>query len=259
MSKENIFMHFRPEERPFVERSLDYVHRASDRNQLVVTPFLDPREQFILTSVVKREPDLLFCLDGGYPEAERKRALIVPDYYGENPEWTDLVFYRLETKDSKELKHRDVLGALTGLGIKRNMLGDILPHGKGCDIIVAGEMAEYIFLGIGQVGRHRVSIRKINRAELTLPERNGKIRTASVASMRVDAVISEGYRVSRTKAASMVKSGKCKVNWKLVDQPDYPVAPGDLISLRGFGRLAVESIEGHSKKGRIWIKLSTYH
>jgi len=49
MSKENIFMHFRPEERPFVERSLDYVHRASDRNQLVVTPFLDPREQFILT------------------------------------------------------------------------------------------------------------------------------------------------------------------------------------------------------------------
>lgn len=259
MAKENIFMHFRPEEHPFVERSLDYVHRASDRNQFVVTPFLDPREQFILASIVKRDPDLVLCLDGGYQKAERKRALIAPDYYGKNPKLLDLSFLRLETKDSRRLEHRDVLGALMGLGIKRNMLGDILPHDKGCDIIVAKEMAQYIFLGIGQVGRHRVSIRKINRAELTLPERNGKIRTASVASMRVDAVLSEGYRVSRTKAASMVKNGKCKVNWKLVDQPDYPVAPGDLISLRGFGRLAVESIEGHSKKGRIWIKLSAYH
>ena len=141
------------------------------------------------------------------------------------------------------------------------MLGDILPHAKGCDIIVAGEMAEYIFLGIGQVGRHRVSIRKINRAELTLPERNGKIRISLL--LRLDVCRCSNIRRlsgnSRTKAASMVKSGKCKVNWKLVDQPDYPVAPGDLISLRGFGRLAVESIEGHSKKGRIWIKLSTYH
>ena len=259
MSKENIFMHFRPEEHPFVERSLDFVHRASGRNQFVVTPFLDPREQFILTSIVKREPDLMIFPDGGYEKAERKRAYIAPDYYGENPGLLDLSFLRLETKDSRRLEHRDVLGSLMGLGIKRNMLGDILPHDEECDIIVAGEMAQYIFLGIGQVGRHRVSIRKINRAELTLPEQNGKIRTASVASMRVDAILSEVYRVSRTKAASMVKSGKCKVNWKLVDQPDYPVAPGDLISLRGFGRLAVESIEGHSKKGRIWIKLSTYH
>lgn len=156
----------------------------------------------------------------------------------------------------KRLEHRDVLAVL-GLGIKRNILGDIIPHNKGSDIIVASEMEDYLSANIGQVGRHRVSIRKITRPELALPEQNIRIRTVSVASLRVDAVLSEGYRISRTKASSLVKSGKCKVNWKLVDKPDCPIAPGDLISLRGFGRTVVEAVEGHGKKGRIWIKLIT--
>ncbi|MGA8943179.1 MAG: YlmH/Sll1252 family protein [Thermoactinomyces sp.] len=258
MSKNNIFMHFRPEEHPFVERSLDYAERASVKKRLVVTPFLDPREVAILAAIVRRDPDLVFLTDGGYGEAERKRALIAPDHYVENPDLFNISFLRLETAGMKRLEHRDVLGAVLGLGIKRNILGDIIPHNKGSDIIVAGEMEDYLSATIGQVGRHRVSIKKITRPELALPEQNTRIRTVSVASMRIDAVLAEGYRVSRTKASSLIKSGKCKVNWKVVDKPDYLIEPGDLISLRGFGRIVVEGIEGHSKKGRIRIKLITY-
>lgn len=258
MNNQNIFMHFRSEEHPFVERSLDYVERASVKNQLVVTPFLDPREVAILASIAQRDPNLVFLTDGGYEEAERKRALLAPDYYAENPNLFNISFLRLESAGMKRLEHRDVLGSVLGLGIKRNILGDIIPHNKGTDMIVDSRMVDYLSVNIGQVGRHRVSIRKITRPELALPKQNIKIRTASVASLRVDAVLSEGYRISRTKASSLVKSGKCKVNWKLVDKPDYLIAPGDLISLRGFGRTVVEGIEGHSKKGRIWIKLITY-
>ncbi len=259
MGKKNILMHFRPEEHLFVERSLDYVEHASLKNRLVVTSFLDPREVAILASIVQRDPNLVFLTDGGYEQAERKRALIAPDYYVENPGLFNfnISFLRLESAEVKGLEHRDVLGAVLGLGIKRNKLGDIIPHNKGSDMIVASELEDYLYFNIGQVGRHRVSIRKITRPELALPKQNIKIRTASVASMRVDAVLAEGYRVSRTKASSLIKNGKCKVNWKLVDRPDYLVAPGDLISLRGFGRMVVEGIEGHSKKGRIWIKLIT--
>jgi RNA-binding protein YlmH len=254
----NILMHFRPDERPFALRCLDWVERASNRNQMVLTPFLDPREQTILETIVRREPDLVFFADGGAADAERRRAVIAPDYYALDQAMFGLAFFRVESLSGKRLEHPDVLGALLGLGIKRDKLGDIYPHSDGADIVVAEELAEYIQMHVGQVGRQHVNIIEISREKLALPEQMQSVRSISVASLRLDAVVAESCRISRTKASMLVKNGKCKVNWKLVDQPDYPVEIGDLVSVRGFGRVRVESIDGTSKKGRIWIKIVSF-
>jgi RNA-binding protein YlmH len=254
---EHLYMHFRQDERQMVERSLDWVRRAADRDQLVVTPFLDPREQYILQTVARREPELVFFVDGGYPDAERRRAVVAPSYVAEDPGLFGLAFFRIETLGGG-LEHPDVLGALLGLGIKREKIGDILPHGSGADVVVAEEIGEFIRLHVGQVGREHVTIKKISREELTLPEQRLAIRTVNVASMRVDAIVSEGFRLSRSKAALLIRNGRCKVNWVVVDKPDHLISEGDLISLRGFGRVRVESVDGTTRKGRTWVKLASF-
>lgn len=254
---EAIFVHFRQDEKAFVERSLDWIEWAADQYQLVTTPFLDPREQYILETLVKRNADLLYHADGGFPSAERCRAVVGPFYLTPDPELFRLAFLRIESVGKKRLEHPDVLGSLLGLGIKREKVGDIHPHHLGCDVIVAEEMCEYIRGQLGQIGKVHVSINKIAQSDLMLPEQNLSIRTVTVASLRVDAVISEAYRISRSKASQFIKSGKCKVNWKLVDHPDYSVEAGDMISLRGFGRIRVQSIDGFTKKGRIRIQIAS--
>jgi len=255
---DSVLMHFRPEERPFVERCFDWANRAAERCSLVLTPFLDPREQAILKAVAGRIPDLAVHLDGGWEDAERMRAIVAPDYMPIDAVDFGLAYLRIESANRKKLEHPDVLGALIGLGIKREKLGDINICGDQCDIIVASELYDYLYLLVGQIGRERVTIKKIVRDEVVRPDQKATVRTVSVASMRLDAILSEGFRISRTKASTLIKNGKCKLNWKTIDKPDEQVEPGDMISLRGFGRMRVESFEGISKKGRKWMKILSY-
>lgn len=253
-----IYMHFRPEEHAFVDRCFDWMDQATRRSFHVLTPFLDPREQSILRMMVRRDSDLTVHFDGGWDEAERKRAIITPDYIAVNEEDFGLSYLRIETVTSQKLNHPDVLGALIGAGMKREKIGDINIHGKCCDIIIASELCDYVHLQVGQIGRQRVTIMDIVRGELVRSDLKVTSRTVSVASLRVDALVSEVFRISRTKASTLIKNNKCKRNWKTIDKPDEFVEPGDLISLRGFGRIRVESLEGISKKGRKWIKVITY-
>ncbi|MBA4494231.1 RNA-binding protein [Paenactinomyces guangxiensis] len=254
-----IFAHFRRDEKPFVERSLDWIERALDKYQPVTTPFLDPREQYILRTLVQREPELLLLLDGGYSSAERCRAVVGPSSYLRNdPRLFRLSFLRLETKSGKPLEHSDVLGTILGLGIKREKVGDLHPHQSGCDIVIAEEMCEFVHNQLGQVGREHVNISKIARNEFILTEQKYSVRAVTLPSLRVDALVSEGYRISRAKAAAWIKNGKCKVNWKVVDQPDYPVEAGDLISLRGYGRIRIMSLDGLTKKRRNLVKIASF-
>lgn len=252
-----IYMHFRPEEHPFVDRCIDWMLQATRRQYHILTPFLDPREQEILKMMVNRDSDLMVQFDGGWHGAERKRAIITFDYLPVNEEDFDLSYLRFES--SQPLRHPDVLGALLGSGMKREKVGDINIAGNICDVIIASELCDYVQLQVGQIGRQRVTIKHIVRGELVRPEQKATTHTVSVASLRVDALLSEVFRISRTKASTLIKNKKCKRNWKIIDKPDELVEPGDLISLRGFGRIRVESFEGISKKGRKWIKVLSYH
>ncbi|MGX9707898.1 RNA-binding protein [Laceyella tengchongensis] len=253
--KETLFMHFRPEERIVVERALDWAWKVAHQHQTVLTNFLDPRERDIVNMVVRRQPDLNVWSDGGHADAERRRVFIAPGYVVEDPEMFGLTYLRIEANSGKKLEHPDVLGALLGLGIKREKLGDILPHDTGCDLVAASELEGLLLVQVGQIGREHVNIRTIARDELAHPSQKKRVHAVTVASLRIDAVLAEGFRISRSKVAQLIKSGKCKANHKIVDQPDFTVAQGDLLSLRGFGRLYVESIGGNTKKGRIWLDL----
>lgn len=251
-----IWDHFHPEEHPFVERVLDWIDRAASRRRPVRTPFLDPRGQTIVKTLVARNGELCPHFDGGYEGAERCRSVISPEWILPKEEAFGLSFLSVRTgRFSGELSHPDVLGSLLGLGIKREMIGDILILPERCFVIVAHEIAEYVLLHMNKVGSKSVSLKLCDRSELVLPDRRFKEWTVTVASLRVDALVSSVFRISRSKAAEAIRGGKCRINWQVTEDPSRFLEEGDTVSLRGWGRFRVDAVEGKTKKGRFRVRV----
>lgn len=253
--KEELFRHFRLEERMLVDRVLDWMEQSSQRYQSVLTPFLNPREQKITETLVRRAPDLNLSFDGGFPDSERCRGRIDPPFV-QSEEDHGLSF--LHVKAHRALRHPDVLGSLLGLGIKREALGDILSIADGCQLILAEEMEGFVRSQLNKVGNTPVQVTQLKRSDIILPERKTEDVTVSVASMRVDAIASEAFRLSRNKTVPMIRNGKCQLNWRITDNPSELVEEGDTLSLRGYGRVMIGEIQGRSKKGRLQMKIVRY-
>jgi RNA-binding protein YlmH len=252
---DSILVHFHPEERPYVERMAEVVRRTADRHEVRVTDFLDPRQSDIVEMLVRRQPDLHVLFAGGHPDAERRRAVIAPDYIPLEPGDANLAVIRITSDDARlaELDHGDYLGALLGLGIKREKIGDLHVSPAGCQCVVAGEMADYVDLNLRQVHRVHVWTERLGIDELepVLPQTSEQ--TFTVASLRLDAVAGDVWRLSRNKVLEPIKAGKCRVNWKTEDNPSRLLKEGDTVSLRGFGRFRLERVEGETKRGRLRV------
>ncbi|OYD06636.1 RNA-binding protein [Paludifilum halophilum] len=254
--KEDLFHHFRPEERMLVERVLDWADRAERDYRPVFTPFLNPREQKITEVLVRRAPELSVSFDGGFSGAERCRGRIEPPFFQPEGEGYGLAF--LEVKAHTSLSHPDVLGSLLGLGVKREKIGDILSVKTGCQLVITEEMADFVRTQLVRVGKVSVRVEEISKNEILASNPPVKSVTVSVASLRVDAVASDVFRLSRTKATSLIRQGKCHINWKVTENPAEQVARGDVISLRGYGRARVGEMLGTSKKGRFLLNMMRY-
>lgn len=144
MSNE-IYEHFSHDERDFVDKASDWIERASKYHDMKLTDFLDPRQVFILQSLVNRSQDVQVRLDGGYEAAERKRALIAPDYRYLDEEDMGMQVLSITSDDAKisELEHGDYMGSLLGLGMKRGKIGDIQVLEEGCHTVVAAETGAF--------------------------------------------------------------------------------------------------------------------
>ena len=258
--KEGFYSHFHPEEKSFVDRVQEWIERAAELHELRRADFLDPRQQFISTSLANRYGEVSFRFDGGYEHAERKRAIIAPSYRDLTYEDAELNIVQVTSQNEKfsELDHGDFLGALIGLGIKRDRIGDILVHEHLCQIVTTIEMAQYLDVHLRQVHRQSV-LTDILPIDRLLPIQSEILEmNFTVASLRLDGIASDAYRISRTKIVEPIKAGKCRVNWKLEDNPSKLLCEGDVVSIKGLGRFRVMEIEGMTKKGRTRIKIGKY-
>lgn len=249
----SLFVHYHRSEYPFVERCLDWIDRTIYRHQEIHTPFLDPRERDILIQLIGREPELMFRIEGGIKEAERCRIQFGFTNTLEFASPIPVSFLRITPGSKNRLQHRQVLGSILSLGIRRDQMGDIYPHADGCDVIVTGEMSPYIQLHLEKVGRQKVSVEEIQKEQLIRIEPNLHMKKAILSSLRLDVAVSEGYHLSRAQASKLIKAGQCKVNWKITDKPDFLVKEGSLLSLRGYGRISVEKLERRTRKGKFLV------
>lgn len=258
--KEAIYNHFHPEEKPFVDRALEWVERSASQHQLKRTDFLDPRQAQIVTMLANRNPDVALRLDGGYEAAERKRALIAPDYRNLDDEPIGIAVLEARPIGAtyQELDHGDFLGALLGLGIKRDRIGDIHVHDTFAHIIVTDEMADYLNIHLRQVHRLNVLTDVLPLDQLRAVATKLEEISLTVASMRLDGIASDVYRISRSKIVDPIRAGRCRVNWKTEEDPSEQLKEGDVVSFKGLGRFKVIEVDGVTKKGRIRVKIGKF-
>jgi RNA-binding protein YlmH len=258
--RNELYQHFHPDEKPFIDKSDEWLMKAAWEHQVKRTDFLDPRQAFILSSLANRYDGVQVVYDGGYPEAERKRALIMPDYRDPEAEDAGVSLLAITSEDSRfsELDHGDFLGAILGLGIKRDKVGDLHPGEAACHCLVASEIADYIRLNLRQVHRAHVYTDLLPLDRLKTVRTELDEMTFTVASMRLDAILGDVYKLSRAKASAQVQAGHCKLNWKVEENPSRELREGDIVSLKGYGRFKILEAQGVTKSGRIRVRAGRY-
>ena len=156
------------------------------------------------------------------------------------------------------LSHRDFLGALMGAGIARETVGDICV-GKGfCDFFVTAEIAPYVEQNFFSAGRTKLHLSRISLQDAQIPEPEIKEIKDTVASLRLDSVISSGFRIGRSLAAQYISAGKAAIDGLPCEKPDKPVSEGMKISVRGLGKIKLASVNGRTKKDRISVVIHRY-
>lgn len=195
---------------------------------------------------------------GGHEEAERVILINLPDY-AMLADYDPLTVIRAaKAEGSRELTHRDYLGSLAALGIKRELLGDILVREDGADIIALKDIADFILLNYYKAGRTNLSLSQHPIDELIVPQQKRTTMTDTVASLRLDSVVASAFGLSRGKAAEAIGRGIVSVNHVEVTKPDFTVSEGDKIVVRGKGKACLTEIGGRSRKDRQYITIERY-
>ena len=248
-----------PEDRMLLAKVWDKINAGLRRNIPGNTCFLTPRE-LEMTRYLFGDLEGLYAF-GGYEGAERKMLVFLPDYLEENAlyeEDSPLVCLRAKFYEGDCPSHRDFLGALMGAGIAREVLGDICVGKDSCDFFVTAEISSYILQNFTSAGRAKVSLTRITLSEVSVPEPEVKEIKDTLASLRLDSVVSSGFRIGRSLAAQYISAGKAAVNGPPCEKPDKAVTEGDKISLRGMGKIKLKTVGGQTKKGRISVVIDRY-
>jgi RNA-binding protein YlmH len=247
----NIYQHFRPEEREFIDQVLQWKRSVEETYTPKLTDFLDPRQQQILQIIIGNETDILCQFFGGIENTERKRAIIYPDYHAVEQEQYQISLFEVNYPAKfVSIEHRQVLGSLMSLGLKREKFGDILFEGDRIQIIAAKEISDYLELQFTSIGKAKVSITKIEQVQMITLYNEWDEEIITVSSLRLDSIISAFYHISRQKSQGIIEQGHVKVNHTIILKPSFDCGELDLISLRGYGRTKIISIEGKTKKDK---------
>lgn len=245
------------EDRVLVNELLDYSKACITGYTLKHTDFLDPRQQKIAEDILSMNRSICHSFFGGIAESERAVCLIHDENYEITEEDIPITILSISwNKSSKKLSHRDFLGSILGCGIKREKVGDIVLDEDSAYVACMSDISRYLLYNLNKVGSVVVSVSETKDPHKK--EEMVKVIASTVASLRLDSVIATGYGVSRAKAVETVKSGKVKVNWEDTNSSPREMKQGDIISIRGRGRIVLEEVAGTTKKDRIRITIKKY-
>lgn len=248
-----------PEEKILLAKLWDKINAGMRKNIPSSTCFLSPREQELAKYLFGTPEGLHFF--GGYPDAERKMLVYLPDYQDEAAlfdEDSPCICLRAAFFQGDSPSHRDFLGALMGAGVGRETVGDICVGDGQCDFFVTVEIAPYLLQNFTSAGRTRLHLTQISLSEACIPEPEVKEIKDTLASLRLDSVISSGFRIGRSAAAQYVTAGKAAIDGLPCEKPDKAVSEGAKISVRGLGKILLAQVVGRTKKDRISVVIHRY-
>ncbi len=246
-----------PDENLFAARLQDIFETVEQRCIPKFTSYLDERQVFLAQEYLKHRHKENWMLWGGYDHAQRQMLGVFPDYL--EPEEAAFPIAALTFRFRKEdtLSHRDFLGSLMALQIKREAVGDILVSEGNCILFVTDKVEPLICSEITKIGRTGVKIEKGITASLSREEQFREI-SGTVASLRLDCVVSLMTGKSREKACELIRAGLVSLNHRETESNSAAVETGDILSVRGFGKAKLSEQLRETKKGRIYITLLKY-
>lgn len=237
-----------------MKRILDLVEIVLRDYSILTTDFLDPYAIKLARSILNRFPDIGYTVFGAYEEAERKIVIIYPDYHYLTEEDLNLKALRLKG-DMEGLSHRDFLGSILGLGVSRDRIGDILLSKSYADLVVKSEIVDFIKFNLEKVGNKNFRVEEVDFSQLIYIEEEYREVYKTLSSPRLDVFISGAYNLSRKDSQAIINSKKVKVNFEPIDKTSYEIEEGDLVSVRGYGRAKLYSIEGLSRKDKLKVNI----
>ncbi|GFE70916.1 photosystem II S4 domain protein [Chroococcus sp. FPU101] len=242
-----------------IARIIDLADQAIRTWEVVLTDFFSPPVLAEVQRIFSRLTEVQIVSWGGYPQAERQRLGIAREEVPLDPEQVQVTALDVAGNFLFDpATHRDFLGAILGTGIVREKVGDILVLGeRGAQIIVVPELVDFFTLSLTQVRSVPVKAQPIELSELRVRPPQKKELTTVEASLRLDAIASAGFGMSRSKMSEAISAGDIRVNWKEISQPSHNIQSGDLISMRGKGRLEIGEVEV-TKKQRYRVQLTRY-
>ena len=248
-----------PEDRVLLAKIWDKIYAGIRKNIPANTSFLSLRELDMARFLFGNLEGLISF--GGYPDAERQMLVYLPDYLDNTALYEEdapLICLRATFYEGDTPNHRDFLGALMGIGIARETVGDICV-GKGtCDFFVTTEIAPYILQNFLSAGRTKLHLEQIPLDSVIVPEPELKEIHDTVASIRLDSILSAGFRVGRSVAVQYISAGKVAIDGLPCEKPDKTVPEGSKISVRGLGKIQLVTVNGQTKKGRISVMIHRY-
>ena len=245
----------------FIKRIRELANLSYQRDIVTFTDFLNLNEQNMLASLKLHQMGVEVKLFGGYEHAERQMAAFFPGGLGFSWDYP-IDCLKIEPKAlrfSEELGHRDYLGAVIKLGVKREKVGDIIVDNDGADIIVDKDISKFLLENLSELTR-------FSKSEITIEEivnlRTVEVRREEreiiVSSLRMDNVISELARCSRNKALDIINMERVFVNFQCETKKTKQIKTGDMVTIRGKGRFYIKELVGQTKSGRVIVKIEKF-
>lgn len=266
MNKQELLKDYKKQEdKMCLSQVLDKIEFSKTREKIEYTDFLDMYQISLVENFLRKIKFNNYQLFGGYDESERKILIVYPEKYNEKmieknyTKMLKIVRVELPQEEHGKYSHRNYLGGIVKLGLKREKVGDILVSNDGADIIVVDYFPEILKNELPSLTRFESS--KIYVEELSnLRKKEIKIEEISiiVPSLRLDNIVSDLARTSRSKAAEIINQERVFVNGQNETKLSKQVKLNDVITIRGKGRFIIKEFTGTTRSGRTVIKIERY-
>lgn len=243
----------------FKNRIAELYDSCYQRNIPTHSHFLNVDEQAVLQTIHLSAGDICVRYSGGFDDAERRIVCFLPDYLEEVPEdiFAYLRIVPAAPKFAEPLSHRDFLGALINLGVRREMLGDIIISENTAHIVVLSEIAEHICDSLSAVRHSAVRVEREGREAHTASVHTEQM-DVNTASLRVDSLVSAVWHISRTQSKELLKAGRISVNSALCADGSQILKAGQILSVRGKGRFRLLPGERMTRSGRRYVSIELF-
>ena len=266
MDKQKILSDYKKQEdKILLAQILDKIEFSKQREKLEYTDFLDMYQVSLVKNFMKKIDFENYILYGGFENSERNVLIIYPDKYNLNmiekhySKIIKVIRITLNDEEKGKYSHRNYLGGIVKLGMKREKVGDILVSDDGADILVKEETAETLKQELGTLTRFEnarieiVELENVREQEIKLEE-----LSIIVPSLRLDNFVSDLAKTSRSKAAQIIDSERVFINGQNETKASKQIKLGDVITIRGKGRFVVKEFSGTTRSGRTVVKVEKY-